>query len=66
MNGDPFAPSVSAQKREARERAIELLYESEIRGIPITDLLENQVMPPAQMVSDLAIGISQDLSLIHI
>ncbi|MDP7066809.1 MAG: transcription antitermination factor NusB [Acidimicrobiales bacterium] len=64
MSDDPFAPSASAQKREARERVIELLYESEIRGVPVTDLLEDQVMPPAQMVSDLVLGVSQDIERI--
>jgi N utilization substance protein B len=43
---------------------IELLYESEIRGVPVTDLLEDQVMPPAQMVSDLVLGVSQDIERI--
>lgn len=64
MTEDPFAPDPSAQKREARERAIELLYEAEVRGVSIRDVLSNQVIAPAQLVKDLVIGISEDIERI--
>tara|TARA_B100000579_G_scaffold307289_2_gene257085 strand:+ start:850 stop:1269 length:420 start_codon:yes stop_codon:yes gene_type:complete len=61
---DPFAPGLSAQKREARERAIELLYEAEVRGISIGDVLASQVVTPAQLVEDLTRGVSEDIERI--
>ncbi|HAF68774.1 MAG TPA: transcription antitermination factor NusB [Acidimicrobiaceae bacterium] len=64
MTEDPFAPGLSAQKREARERAIELLYEAEVRGISIGDVLASQVVTPAQLVEDLTRGVSEDIERI--
>ncbi len=64
MSEDPFAPAPSAKKREARERTIELLYESEIRGIPASELLESQVIEPADLVSELVVGVSGDIERI--
>ena len=61
MTEDPFAPGASTQKREARERAIELLYEAEVRGISISDVLSSQVIAPAQLVEDLVRGVSEDI-----
>ena len=73
MSDDPFAAAPSAKKREARERTIELLYESEIKGIPAGELLQSQVITPAELVTELVVGVSDDieridadLSLIHI
>ena len=64
MSDDPFAPTPSAKKREARERTIELLYESEIRKIPVSELLESQVIEPAELVSELVIGVSEGVERI--
>ena len=64
MTEDPFAPGLSAQKREARERAIELLYEAEVRGVSIGDVLASQVVTPAQLVEDLTRGVSEDIERI--
>jgi len=61
---DPFAPAPSIQKREARERAIELLYEAEVRGIPVDDVLSSQVIAPAQLVEELVKGVSTDVERI--
>ena len=64
MTEDPFAPGASTQKREARERAIELLYEAEVRGISISEVLSSQVIVPAQLVEDLVRGVSEDIERI--
>lgn len=64
MTEDPFAPAPSIQKREARERAIELLYEAEVRGIPVDDVLSSQVIAPAQLVEELVKGVSTDVERI--
>ncbi|MDP6282738.1 MAG: transcription antitermination factor NusB [Acidimicrobiales bacterium] len=64
MTEDPFAPGPSIQKREARERAIELLYEAEVRGIPVDDVLSSQVIAPAQLVEELVKGVSTDVERI--
>ena len=64
MSDDPFAAAPSAKKREARERTIELLYESEIKGIPASELLESQVIAPAELVSELVVGVSDDIERI--
>ena len=53
MTKDPFAPGPSIQKREARERAIELLYEAEVRGVSVDDVLGSLVIAPAQLVQEL-------------
>lgn len=64
MTEDPFAPGPSVQKREARERAIELLYEAEVRGTSIDQVLGSQVIAPAQLVEDLVVGVSADVERI--
>ena len=64
MTKDPFAPGPSIQKREARERAIELLYEAEVRGISVDDVLSSQVIAPAQLVQELVKGVSADVERI--
>jgi len=61
---DPFAPVPSIQKREARERAIELLYEAEVRGVSVDEVLSGQVIPPAQLVEELVKGVSTDVERI--
>ena len=64
MNDDPFAPAPSARKREARERTIELLYESEVRGITANELLDSQVIAPAELVRELVLGVTDDIERI--
>ncbi|MEC7828013.1 MAG: transcription antitermination factor NusB [Actinomycetota bacterium] len=64
MTEDPFAPVPSIQKREARERAIELLYEAEVRGVSVDDVLSGQVIPAAQLVEELVKGVSTDVERI--
>ena len=64
MTEDPFAPVPSIQKREARERAIELLYEAEVRGVSVDEVLSGQVIPPAQLVEELVKGVSTDVERI--
>ena len=61
MTKDPFAPGPSIQKREARERAIELLYEAEVRGVSVDDVLGSQVIAPAQLVQGLVKGVSAEV-----
>ena len=64
MSDDPFAAAPSAKKREARERTLELLYESEIKGIPAGELLQSQVITPAELVTELVVGVSGDIERI--
>ena len=64
MNDDPFAPAPPARKREARERTIELLYESEVRGITANELLDSQVIAPAELVRELVLGVTDDIERI--
>ena len=61
MTEDPFAPGPAAQRREARERAIELLYEAELRAAPASEILENQVVELDSFVVDLVEGVTNNV-----
>ncbi len=61
MTEDPFAPGPAAQRREARERAIELLYEAELRAAPSSEILENQVVELDSFVVDLVEGVTNNV-----
>jgi N utilization substance protein B len=58
---DPFAPKPAAQRREARERAIELLYEAELRAAPATEILENQLVALDHFVIQLVLGVTSNV-----
>ena len=61
MTEEPFAPGPAAQRREARERAIELLYEAELRAAPASEILENQVVELDSFVVDLVVGVTNNV-----
>ena len=61
MTEDPFAPKPAAQRREARERAIELLYEAELRAAPATEILENQLVALNPFVIQLVLGVTSNV-----
>ena len=55
---DPFAPDAATQRREARERAIEMLYEAQMKGVAVTDVIDEQLIAPDQFAVQLAQGVS--------
>ncbi|MFV0257274.1 MAG: transcription antitermination factor NusB [Acidimicrobiales bacterium] len=40
-------------RREARERAVELAYEADMRSVPVDDLLRRLPLPPAEFTVEL-------------
>jgi N utilization substance protein B len=44
-------------RREARERAIHLLYEAAQRSTPMSDLLDEQVLDPDPYTVDVVLGV---------
>lgn len=46
-------------RREARERALSLLYEAEIRGCEASDLLAELPVPPDDYAVDLFVGVAR-------
>ena len=44
---DPFAPDEAQRRREARERAIELLYEAQLKGVGVAEIIAAELIPPA-------------------
>ncbi|MFT7646919.1 MAG: N utilization substance protein B [Candidatus Poriferisodalaceae bacterium] len=54
---DPFAPDAAGQRREARERAIELLYEAGIKLVDIETIIGEATIEPDQMALILARGV---------
>jgi N utilization substance protein B len=51
-------PTEVESRRAARERALELLYEAEIKEIPVTALLEQQPIAPADLALELVQGVA--------
>ena len=48
-------------RREARETALGLLYEADVRGEPLLATLDRQVMPPVEYAGTLLLGVSEHL-----
>jgi N utilization substance protein B len=48
---------VAGSRREARERALELLYEAEVRGEPVSVVLAAQTMKPDPFAEQLVLGV---------
>lgn len=61
MTKDPFAPKPAAQRREARERAIEVLYEAELRAAPTMQILAEQVVKLDPFAIDLVVGVTNSV-----
>ncbi len=49
---------------QARERAIELLYEAEIKGLDGPAVVESQVLESDPLVRELVVGVTERLSTI--
>jgi transcription antitermination protein NusB len=56
---DPFAPELAAQRREARERAIELVYEAEMKQVEVGAIISEATLAPEPLAVELALGISE-------
>ncbi len=50
---------MSATRREARERALGLLYEAETRSVPPAAVLDEQPLPPDPYTVSLVTGVSE-------
>ncbi|HCB34729.1 MAG TPA: transcription antitermination factor NusB [Acidimicrobiaceae bacterium] len=55
---DPFAPAPPQRRREARERAVELLYEAEMKGCDAAEIVAAQVLEVDRRAVDLVNGVS--------
>lgn len=51
-------PSERELRRAARERALQLLYEAEIKGVPVTDLVAELPIVPAALTAELVNGVA--------
>ena len=49
--------SVAGGRHEARERAVHLLYESEIKSLPIQEVLDAQVLIPDSYTENLVLSV---------
>jgi putative hydrolase of the HAD superfamily len=50
-------PTETELRRAARERALELLYEAEIKGLDVQDVLDGLPLPPAPLALELVHGV---------
>ncbi len=50
-------PSEAESRRSARERALELLYEAESKGVPVADVLAGLPVAPDALAVELATGV---------
>ncbi len=48
---------VASSRRQARERALSLLYEAEAKGVPAAEVLRALPVAPAPFVTDLVAGV---------
>ena len=56
---DPFgAPDEPTRRREARQRSVELLYEAEMKGCALADVLAEQISDLDPFALELANGIA--------
>jgi N utilization substance protein B len=52
---------VATARREARERALHLLYEAEVRGLPPQGVLDDQILAPDAFTARLVGGVGEHL-----
>ena len=50
-------PTEAESRRSARERALELLYEAESKGVPVADVLGGLPLAPDPLAVELATGV---------
>ena len=53
------APAVAPSRRQARERALSLLYEAETKGVPPAEVLASLPLEPAPFAADLVSGVGE-------
>ena len=54
----PALRPIAGGRHEARERAVHLLYECEIKGLPVEQVLASQVLAPEAYTDDLVRGVA--------
>jgi N utilization substance protein B len=54
----PAVRPIAGGRHEARERAVHLLYESEIKGLPVEQVLASQVLAAEPYTDDLVRGVA--------
>ena len=55
----PAMRPIAGGRHEARERAVHLLYESEIKGLPAEQVLSSQVLAAEPYTDDLVRGVAE-------
>ncbi len=55
---DVFAAPAGERSREARERAVELLYAAQMRGDDVADVILHLPVAPDELATDLAVGVA--------
>lgn len=55
-----MASSLGVGRREARERAVHLLYEAEQRDIVVADVLAAQILPPDDYTAEVCAGVERE------
>ncbi len=58
---DPFAPDPAGRRREARERAVELLYEAQLKGVDVRSVIDAELIAPDPFACSLAEGVAADV-----
>ncbi len=61
-SADPFSADVPTRRREERERAVSLLYESEMKDIAVSEVLADLPVAPGEMVVSLVEGVDRERS----
>jgi N utilization substance protein B len=52
---------INDDRRAARERALGLLYEAEVKGLSPAEVLAEQIIVPEQIAADIVAGVSEHL-----
>lgn len=55
--GGDLEPTDVESRRSARERALELLYEAEVKGVPVAEVLAGLPVAPDPLAAELATGV---------
>lgn len=58
MNGDE--PSLTGRRREARERALALLYEADSKGLPVAEILSVLPVEPDPFAATIVRGVDSE------
>ena len=63
---DPFAPDAAGRRREARERAIELLYEAKLKSIGVCEVIDAELIALDPFARALAEGVEAGASALDV